>query len=211
MNPFDKFADRYDSWYEKYPAVFESEVAALSRVLSWEGLFLEVGVGTGRFAERLNVAFGVDPAFNALRMAKSRGIRVCKAVAENLPFRNALFDAVIFCFSLCFVQDKVLSLMEAKRVLKDSGRLIIGFIDRDSFLGKKYMESASVFYESASFLSMNDLQNLLGRCGFKTVDVWQTIFCDPENIKSFEEPLEGWGQGGFVVVGAVKANPFCSA
>jgi SAM-dependent methyltransferase len=49
---------------------------------------------------------------------------------------------------LCFVDSPVLMLEEALRVLKPGGRLVIGFLDRDSGLGQDYLthQAESVFY-----------------------------------------------------------------
>ncbi|MDI6850734.1 MAG: hypothetical protein QMD82_02195 [bacterium] len=57
---FDLFADDCDQWYERNYYLFQSEVKALKKVVP-DGIGLEVGVGTGRFAKELGIEFGVDP------------------------------------------------------------------------------------------------------------------------------------------------------
>lgn len=56
-----------------------------------EGPSLEIGVGTGRFAEALGIEYGVDVSGRVLELAKRRGITVVEGSGENLPFRDESF------------------------------------------------------------------------------------------------------------------------
>ncbi|MCX6100813.1 MAG: hypothetical protein NTV92_05240, partial [Candidatus Bipolaricaulota bacterium] len=59
-NPFETLADEYDAWFDAHPELFESELQALRAVLPERpGRWVEVGVGTGRFASRLAIGLGV--------------------------------------------------------------------------------------------------------------------------------------------------------
>ena len=87
---FGEHAERYDAWFEsaRGRTLFESEVRCLRRLSN--GLprpWLEVGVGTGRFAQALGVDVGVDPALRALRLAAQRGVQVVTALGEAIPLR----------------------------------------------------------------------------------------------------------------------------
>ena len=89
---FQREADRYDAWFdsEHGGALFGSEVRCLQQVSA--GLprpWLEVGVGTGRFAESLEVDIGVDPAIRALRYAARRGV----SLLGTVRFHPDLVDA----------------------------------------------------------------------------------------------------------------------
>lgn len=95
-------------------------------------------MGTGRFAVPLGIRIGVEPAKAMADIAQKRGIEVYKAKAEKLPFDDSSFDFVLIVVTICFVQDPVQALREAKRVLKPGGYIIIGMIDKESFLGKLY-------------------------------------------------------------------------
>jgi hypothetical protein len=67
--------------------------------------------------------------------------------------------------------------VEAHRVLKPDGALVIGFIDRDSPLGRDYLahQAESVFYPEATFHSAGEDQQWLGQAGF-TIRAWgQTL------------------------------------
>jgi SAM-dependent methyltransferase len=84
-DPFDAHPNRYDDWFERHKAAYQSELHALWVALSEEGEGLEVGVGTGRFAAPLCIEHGVDPSPEMRKRARKRGIDVKDGVAEDLP------------------------------------------------------------------------------------------------------------------------------
>jgi ubiquinone/menaquinone biosynthesis C-methylase UbiE len=98
------------------------------------GEVLEIGAGTGaslghyRRATRV-VAAEPDPAMQArLASAVERcalPVQLSSAAAENLPFPAAHFDAVVTVCVLCTVTDAHRALIEAHRVLKPGGRLVV--------------------------------------------------------------------------------------
>ena len=71
-------------------------------------------------------------------IARQRGIEAIAGVAEALPFDDAQFDFALMITTICFLNDIKNAFREAYRVLKPDGCLIIGFIDKDSPLGKLY-------------------------------------------------------------------------
>ena len=204
-NIFDKYHKEYDAWYIKNGFAYLSELEAVKKVLPKEGKGLEVGVGTGRFASVLGIKYGIDPSEKMLKIAKQRGVKVKLADGENLPFEDAVFDYAIAIISLCFTQDPQKVLKEANRVLREGGRIVIGIIDRDSFLGKSYLKKKSIFYEHAKLFSIKELARLLKKSGFGKFSYYQTIFSSLDKIDSIEVPQLGFGKGSFVVVSGDKA------
>ena len=75
-SPFGDLALDYDAWFEKEgKLIFAIEVSAFHEVLpSLPKPWLEVGVGSGRFARALGIETGVDPSIRLLGMARRRGI-----------------------------------------------------------------------------------------------------------------------------------------
>ncbi len=64
-SPFDGSAENYDLWFESREgkAIFENEKDCLRALLQIsKGLWLEVGVGSGRFAFSLGISEGADPS-----------------------------------------------------------------------------------------------------------------------------------------------------
>lgn len=95
------------------------------------GRVLEVGVGTGfslPYYRRAESIVGIDPDPHMLKKAEKRlatldlnNVELRLGRAEDLPFEDASFDAVISTLVLCTVQDVAKSLSEVKRVLKPEG------------------------------------------------------------------------------------------
>ena len=203
---FDTCCNRYDAWFDKHQSAYYSELPAVRALLPRQGLGLEIGVGTGRFAAPLGVKIGVDPSGPMLSYAVKRGISVCKGVAEALPFRDGVFDYGLIITTLCFVDDPMAMLTEARRTLKAQASLVVGFIDRASALGRYYLkhQTESIFYREATFYSVSEVKALLNDAGFAD-RVWvQTLLKPLNEIRDIEPVREGSGRGAFVVVRAVR-------
>ncbi|NJD75721.1 MAG: class I SAM-dependent methyltransferase [Candidatus Methanoperedens sp.] len=202
VNLFDKNWERYDDWFEKNKNTYSSELKALKKVIP-EGFGLEVGVGSGRFAQPLGAKIGIDPSRNMLKLAKKRGIKVILGEGENLPFKDFTFDFVLIVVTLCFVDNPENILNEASRVLKMEGRLIVGEINRESQLGQLYeaKREKSEFYKLAAFYSGNEIIEMFNKAGIRYVESYQTL---TESLEMEEEPKKGADRGGFVVIAGVK-------
>jgi len=200
---FQKTWKDYDAWYDAHPALYRTELAALKTAVTRRGRGLEIGVGTGRFAEPLGVRFGLDPSPGMLGLAKSRGIHVVRGFGEALPFKAASFDLVLIVFVLEFVDDLEGFLKEAARVLRSGGTLVTGLIDKDSAWGRHFHSSSKArrfFHPPAP----RELIGILEHAGFELNGSWQALFGPPPDLARAERPRPGFGQGGFVVLRAVK-------
>ena len=203
--PFETYHRRYDDWFVRHAAAYQSELLAVRALLPWRGLGLAIGVGTGRFAAPLGVQVGIDPARKVLDYAANRGILTVQAIAEALPFSDSSIDYALSVTTICFVDDATAMLTEAHRVLKPGGELVIAFIDRTSDLGQDYLahQAGNVFYREATFYSADEVEQLLRDTGF-TEPAWvQTLSKALEETDEIESLRAGYGQGAFV---AVKAN-----
>ena len=201
---FEKHAGEYDNWFVENEIAYESEILALKELIP-EGIGLEVGVGTGRFAAPLGIRIGIEPAKAMAKIARDRGIEVCYAIAEKLPFKDASFDFVLIMVTICFVEDPIQTIKEAKRVLKPEGRIVLGIIDKESFLGKKYEKKKSVFYRKAKFYSVREIIDWLKSLNFRKIETRQTIFKDLKKLRKVEIK-KGYGDGGFVAISAEKVK-----
>lgn len=204
--PFEAHHQRYEAWFERHQAAYVSELLALRPFVPWEGRGLEIGVGSGRFAAPLGVQTGVDPSRAMLARAAARGIEVVAGVAENLPFAAGVFDYALVVTTICFVDSPERMLAEAHRVLKPGARLVIGFIDRESALGREYLahQAESVFYREATFYSAGEVERLLRENGFSVAAWGQTLAHALPEIREIEPLRAGWGQCAFVVVAATR-------
>lgn len=199
---FNTIAIEYDKWYDENQNIFQSELAAIKKVFPEYKEGVEIGVGSGRFANALNIHIGVDPSREMAKIAVNKGISVIIAEAGNLPFADFSFDFALFVTSICFISDLNKAFNEAYRILKPSGEIIIGFIDKCGKLGTMYEQQNSGVYSYAHFYSPSEVQELLEKSGFSNFSYYQTLFdIDSTN---FEQPETGYGQGSFVVLKGIK-------
>ena len=201
--PFEKYSDRYDAWFEKNSGVYHVELEAIRQLIpSSQASGLEVGVGSGRFAAPLGIKVGVEPSERMAAKAEKQGIRVFRGVAEDLPFSDSEFDFVLMVTTICFVDDVLKSFREAFRVLKPHGCIIVGFVDRESELGRQYSENrdTSVFYKEATFFSTREVRQYLMDAGFGDMIFKQTLISG----EAQEMIQDGFGKGAFVVIKGEK-------
>ena len=205
---FEAHHERYDSWFERHDAAYYSELLAVRALLPWDGRGLEVGVGTGRFAAPLGVKWGIDPSPVMRSYAVRRGISTHEGTAEELPFEDESFDTVLAVTTICFVDDAQRMFAEARRVLRPSGLLVIGFIDRSSELGEQYLHRQldNVFYREATFYSAPEVAKLLADTGFERPAWVQTLSRPLDEIVEIEPIKTGHGHSLFVVVRAERSR-----
>ncbi|MCK5057105.1 MAG: class I SAM-dependent methyltransferase [Candidatus Aminicenantes bacterium] len=203
-NVFEESAEEYDRWYEDHLFLYRAELAALKNAIPSGRAGLEVGVGSGRFAAMLNVYCGIEPAESMARLAQARGIEIIRGYAEKLPFSPGTFDFLLFVTTVCFLAEPLIAFREAHRVLKEKGKIIIGFIDQNSEMGKSYQKKreSNKFYKNAHLLGVDEMTGLLDRARFRDFKFFQTLI-NP-SITRIEIPQKGYGKGSFVVVQGVK-------
>ncbi|MEF8877059.1 MAG: class I SAM-dependent methyltransferase [Haloarculaceae archaeon] len=204
--PFEEHTERYEGWFEEYEPVYRSELEALRRLVPTTGYGLEIGVGSGRFAGPLGIQVGVDPSREMLGYARDRGVEVVRGVAEHLPFRDGTFDTALIVTTICFVDDVPRTLAEAERVLDPSGRLVLGYIDRESPVGQVYQETKAEnpFYREATFVSTDELIDALEAAGFTDFEFVQTVYRWIDEIDEPEPVESGYGEGSFVGIEATR-------
>mgnify|MGYP001113158854 CR=1 FL=1 len=177
---FEDNAQDYDAWFDtdKGRMLFQIELDCL-RSLKEEGqsenhsrnhdaAWLEVGVGSGRFAQALGITHGVEPAAAMASLAQARGIKTCIGLGEQLPYADASFDGVLMVCTICFVQDLVKVLAQCHRVLKPGGQVVIGFVPLDSVWGQHHSargKSGHTYYAGARFYRAAELIELAQAAG----------------------------------------------
>jgi SAM-dependent methyltransferase len=141
-----------------------------------------------------------------LAYAARRGVSVVAGTAESLPFINGSFNYALIVTTICFVESPHAMLNEARRVLRPGGTLVIGFIDRDSAIGRHYQTHRleSAFYRDATFYAASEVEDMLRAARFATRAWAQTLFGASPTIHEIQPLRPGTGQGAFVIVSAMR-------
>ncbi len=187
---FDSIADEYDRWFDSPEgrAIFETELRCLQSVCpQFEGRWIEVGVGTGRFATALGIQEGLDPSAQMLEIAQERGIQVTLGSAEKLPFHDDTLDGILMALTLCFVNDAGKALRECRRVLCPSGKLLLGIIPADSPWGREYISQARdghSIYSLAHFRTVDEALQFVKTSGFELTRAASALFWHPDQTPS---------------------------
>ena len=98
------------------------------------GVVLEVGIGSGLnipfYGPAVRQLYALDPSAGLLRMARLQAgeaqfpVEFLHHSAEAIPLRDGAVDCVLTTWTLCTIADPVRALIEVRRVLRPTGRLI---------------------------------------------------------------------------------------
>lgn len=91
---------------------------------------LDAGCGTGHLGKKLlsmGDVWGVDISSEALKYAKSSGLKLIKSSVTDLPFEESFFDVVVSLDTIYHrqVASDILALQEMFRVLKKGGIIVL--------------------------------------------------------------------------------------
>jgi len=123
----------YDAtrWSSVPPEVMKNLLNATKELFAGCTTILDVGIGTGRFAEYLsNSGFdvvGIDVSLSMMAKAGEKGVRnLVQADAHYLPFRDRVFDGGIMVHVLHLARDWVQVVREAGRV---TGKIVVAEVE----------------------------------------------------------------------------------
>lgn len=134
---------RTEFWQE----VFLAELDYLIRRLEGSKDILSVGCGPAiiesGLSERGFRVTGLDVSRETLNCAPDR-IRTVAARAEEMPFPESSFDAVIYIASLQFIEDYRMAMEKTERVLRPDGKLIAMLLNPESaFFRDRFRDTRS--------------------------------------------------------------------
>jgi ubiquinone/menaquinone biosynthesis C-methylase UbiE len=192
------FAGSIPAIYEQYLGSllfepFAEDMAARLHDVA-QGRILETAAGTGIVTRALVKALppGVEIVATDLNQAmldlaaqrlQAPNVTLQQADAQNLPFEDTSFDAIICQFGVMFFPDKLTAYREALRVLKPGGRFVFNVwnsLDHNEVsrivsdtAGKFFPDDPPRFIERVPF-GYFDPDRILGevqQAGFENVDI----------------------------------------
>jgi SAM-dependent methyltransferase len=209
-SPFDDLALEYDAWFDRAGSlIFFIEVQAFkSLLLTLPKPWLEIGVGSGRFAQALGIETGIDPSFKLVEMARRRGVTALLGRGEQELFDEESFGTIFLIVTLCFLDSPLGVLKEAGRILMPGGKMVLGLVLQESPWGKFYQAKKAqghCFYKYATFYTCDEVVRLIAQAGFMTEKIVSTLFQRPGEVHRKEDPKEGYSpNAGFTIIVAGK-------
>ena len=145
---FDRVATIYDAtrWAGVPAEIMRKTLEAMVSTLESCKTVLDVGIGTGRWAEYLQTlgfsVVGIDVSLPMMAQARSKGVKdIVRADVRQLPFRDSSFDASVMIHVLHLMDNWVKAVHEVGRVtrkilISEAGRAE-GFSPREAYLEQR--------------------------------------------------------------------------
>lgn len=142
---------------------------------------LDAGCGTGALLKGLMEMCpqarlsGIDPVPEMLAIARAKlpeAVELRQAQAEQLPFGDESFDAVLSCSVLHYIRQPAAAVTEMKRVLRRGGQLVITDWCRD-FVSTRLCDFYLRLFNAAHFKTyrIGEVESLLAIAGFSSIEI----------------------------------------
>lgn len=144
----------------EYPEPLPEQIKRIDFIASHAGgNILDLGSDSGYILHRSGGGVGVDIGLDRIRAARHwyPDLSLVHALAEQLPFKDEVFDTGIYAEILEHVLDPETVLTEAYRVLRPDGKLVVTVPDEIHGKSHENPEHLRRFTEG-------QLRNLLNRC-----------------------------------------------
>lgn len=211
MEAFDQTAQSYDTWYSHPQGrqVLEAEMNAVQQLIPSKGIGLEIGAGTGVFAEGLGgperPIICLDISKEMLSQASGRCSHRILGSGENIPIRT-IIDFTYMVAVLEFIQNPSRVFIEAKRIMM-RGTLTILFINAESPWGRFYKDIGSKgdpVFRNAKLYSLETVISLLKEVGFKIEKTVGTLTTGPREEIVGGEIVKPDSSTGVIVLKAIS-------
>lgn len=141
----------------------------ITRHFSVDAKLLDVGCGTAWLGDHFPDYTGIDVSAEAVRAAVAAGRNVQQVDLDGpLPFGDQTFDAVVLKDVLEHLADPVRAVREARRVLKEGGRVFASSPDAQSWVWDDYTHRRP-FSRTAYRLLFTDQGFTIEQLGYESV------------------------------------------
>ena len=212
MKAFDQVAGFYDDWYSHPQGrqVFKAELRALESLIPDSGLGLEVGAGTGVFAESLTdedrKIICLDPSRAMLANAKERNMPAIMGVCENIPITKRVVGFTYMVTTIEFLENPVAALKQVMETMKKDAPLTILFINADSAWGSLYRQigvKGDPVFRYAKLRSLREVREILVDAGYVIQESVGTLTTRPAELEVGNELKKPGPETGVIVVRAL--------
>lgn len=211
IKAFNAVARFYDDWYNhpQGKQVFEVEKKAVNHMIPRKGLGVEIGAGTGVFAESLTTedrtVICVDPSAEMLRNAKKRDLPCILGFGDFLPLRKSLVDFSYMITVLEFLNDPIRLFKEIKDNSKENHVFSVLFINTESSWGDLYREigaKGDPVFQHARLYSLEKVAEMLKVAEYTVSDAMGTLNSSPMNQEIDGALIEPSKHSGVIIIKA---------
>ena len=213
IGAFEKTADTYDDWYHKPIGshAFKSELKGLKKLLPLTGTGVDIGAGTGIFAEQLTTdqrkIICIDPSTEMLKAANRRQLETIMAVSEALPIKLESIDFSYMVTVFEFLPEPSLTLESIRDILKDDSPIVILFINQESSWGERYSEQAKrgdPIFSHAKIYKLEEVVAMLKASNFDPEEIVGTLTAPPDKPGREVELVPAGPETGVILIKARK-------
>jgi ubiquinone/menaquinone biosynthesis C-methylase UbiE len=149
---------------EFWQGVFRAELDYLTRHLEGSEDILSVGCGPAiiesALSERGFRVTGLDVSRETLNCTPDQ-IRTVAASAEDMPFPETSFDAVIYIASMQFIEDYRKAIENTVRVLRPDGKLIVMLLNPESVFFRDRIRNTSSYVRKIRHKDINAIERMI--------------------------------------------------
>lgn len=149
---------------EFWQKVFQNEIDYLLRRLEGCRDVLSVGCGPAIIetvlSERGFCVTGLDISLEALACALE-GVRTIAGRAEDMPFAESSFDAVVYVASMQFIEDYRKAIENTVRVLRPDGRIIVMLLNPRSVFFKEKVANPESYVRNIKHTNLKEIESAI--------------------------------------------------
>ena len=208
IDAFDRSAYRYDDWYDtpKGMQVLKSELEAVNFLIPCRGVGMEMGAGTGIFAERLStderVVVCLDPSAGMLGRSRERSLISIIASGHWPPFRLMCIDFVYLVTVLEFLKEPSIALRMIAGLLKPDAPMVVLTINSESKWGSFYERlgrKGNLIFSNSKLYNYEEARAIMEEAGMVVTESFGTVTSGPEDPEAGDERVEPGPKAGVLL------------